>query len=169
MSQNPYDPQSGQGQQPGAWETPLPGSNQPGQGIPQYRSPQGQGYPQQPAGYQGYQQPGAYPDPNYGQALGGPAYFGGMDPQAAETAKQLKQAKTQSILATVFGALSIFVLPFGFGIAGIVLGITALTRLKEPRARGIKATGLFSMGILGIVLGALGILAWFAARSAGLL
>jgi len=109
--------------------------------------------PQPPAAYQ--PPPPAYQPP--------PPAAPQAEPDAGDAPPAQGRAatspQTMSIIALVAGAASIFVLPFIAGIVGIALGATTLRLNATARRQGAPANGrATTMAIIGIVLGALGII-----------
>jgi hypothetical protein len=117
----------------------------------------------------GYQPPPAesaappYGAPQYGapQQLPPAGAYPGQVPAPQSAPKS--SAKTSSIISLVAGAVSIFILPWIAGIVGIGLGVQTLRVQGQLRAQGFPANGAYNtMAILGIVLGAIGIIAKIA-------
>ncbi|GAB20830.1 hypothetical protein GOEFS_132_00610 [Gordonia effusa NBRC 100432] len=143
--QQNYPPQQGYSSQPGYQPQPDPAQGYPSQpgyqpqaGYQQQSGhPELPGYPQQP-GYQpqaGYQQQPGYPPPGspYGQPPAGPE---------SNTTNGL------AITALIFG-----IVPFCFGLLGVIFGIVGLNQIKS---RGQKGRGL---AIAGITCGSLWLVA----------
>lgn len=55
---------------------------------------------------------------------------------------------SMSIASLICGIVSIFILPFIFGIASIILGIIAISKQEEKK----------NYGVLGIILGIIGVI-----------
>lgn len=101
--------------------------------------------PQQPpVAPAGYQPPTGYP----AQA---PVPAGGKKPMSQQAS---------SIIAIVAGAVSIFIFPWIAGVIGIGMGVQTLRLDAVDRRAGRPTSGVFTtLAVLGIVLGALGIIA----------
>ncbi|MGO2632535.1 MAG: hypothetical protein ACTII7_04250 [Galactobacter sp.] len=165
-------------QEPSGWDTPRQGDGTdyptppPADSAqqPSGQPPYGQGQP----GYQqpGYQQPGqpgmGYPQPPAQQPYGQPGYQQpyGYQGQDDGFMAARKQPMTFGILATVFGAVSLFLFPAILGIAGLVLGIVGLQRTLKLRQQFLTQPtgGVLALSIVGIALSAVGILGWLALR-----
>jgi hypothetical protein len=144
---NPYAP-------PPAGEQPVP---------PAPPAPPASGAPLPSA--DAYQPPAAPTPPSYPGASTQPPAAAPFEPAAPQgtPAKKQTSPQTTSIIALVAGAVSIFLLPYIAGVIGIGMGATALRLGSAAKREGAPVSaGVTAMAVIGIVLGALGIILKFA-------
>lgn len=155
----------------GSGGNPPQGSSY-GNGQGQYGAPYGQPgpYGQQPYGQQGqYGQP--YPQGGqYGQPYpqGGQGY--GYGPYGGYPGNQPPPGQGLAIGSLVLGLLAVvaFCIPFAsvlLGIAALALGIMAIGRIRQGRARGrgMAITGI-TTGTIGLLLGIFVVMTWISMR-----
>lgn len=164
MSTDPNDPNQPRGQEPNP-AGPSYGSGEPSYGPdltkhPEHGQPTGPSYgPGEPDGY-GNAQPsyGSQTQPGYGATAAQPGYgaapgYGGGSPGYAPGGTG-QPSKALAIVSMVCGIVGIFFFWCGFlsiplGIAAIVTGFIALSKIKQGQAdgHGFALAGLITGGV----------------------
>lgn len=135
---------------------PDPGGEQ----YPPWANPSSPGGPQAPWNYPGYPQgypsaPGGYPPPWYPDPYG---------PYRAVAPTGTNPLAIASLVASIVGFPLLFVCYIGIGswIAGIVLGIVALSQIKQTQqpGYGLAVAGI-AVGAVALLLSVIGLIVFF--------